>query len=368
MRRAFAAVFCTIGVIGIAAQSVPEVVLLSDHPALAAGLQPFHRYISSESSLPARDRELLILRIAWLSGSAPVWRVHVPFAQAAGLTNTDIARAGGEPDARGRSGFDGALMRTADELHAQSFVSDATWTALAERYDRHQLMDAVFTVAHYSMWAMTWNTIAVSASESAVPMPAAPARSGSRNHTPLTSPRVPPLDQPDWTPAVRAMLDPAGNGRPVANVYRTYAQHPALYAPRQVLSEYIRTGSTLPPRVREMLILRIGFLCGSAYEWAAHARAGRGAGLSADEIQRIAAGPAAGWTGEDAAVLQAVDDLFNDDRVAPATWARLATRFDRRQLLDVLITAGGYRMVSMSLNTFGVAPEPNSEPLPTSRR
>ena len=63
-------------------------------------------------------------------------------------------------------------------------------------------------------------------------------------------------------------------------------------------------------------------------------------------------------------MLQAVDDLFNDDRVAPATWAALATRFDEKQRLDMLITAGGYRMVSMSLNTFGVAAEPDSEPLP----
>ena len=345
-----------------------DAAILADHPALAAGVQPFHRYISSESSLPAFDRELMILRTAVLSRSAAVWKAHLPIALAAGLSRNQIVRVGAGPAAPDWGPFEAALLRAADELHTQSFISDATWTALAARYDRHQLMDAVFTVAHYSMWAMTMNTIGAPAGESAVPMPTGTRGAGSRTHVPLTAPRIPTLDPPDWTPAIRAMLDPSGNGRPVANVYRTYAQHPALYAPRQMLSEYIRTGSTLPPRVREMLILRIGFLCGSAYEWAAHARAGRGAGLSADEIQRIAAGPAAGWTGEDAAVLQAVDDLFNDDRVAPATWARLATRFDRRQLLDVLITAGGYRMVSMSLNTFGVAAEPNSEPLPTDRR
>jgi alkylhydroperoxidase family enzyme len=229
-------------------------------------------------------------------------------------------------------------------------------------------MDAVFTVAHYSMWAMTGNTIAPAKDDAAVPLPSVPRASGARDHRPLASPRIPTLDPPEWTPAIRAMLDPGGNGRPVANVYRTYAQHPALYVPRQILSEYIRTGSTLTPRVREMLILRIGYVCQSAYEWAAHARAGRAAGLTDDEITRIAAGPAAGWSPDDAALLQAVDDLFNDDRVAPDTWARLATRFDRNQLLDILITAGGYRMVSMSLNTFGVAAEPNSEPLPTGTR
>jgi len=341
---------------------------IGGHPALVAGVGPFHRYISSESSLPAFDRELMILRIAVLSRSAAVWNAHVPIALAAGLDRKQIVRVGAGPAAPDWGPFEAALLRAADELHAQSFVNDATWAALGARYDRHQLMDAVFTVAHYSMWAMTMNTIGASAGEAAVPMPTAPRPSGSRSHPPLTAPRIPTLDPPDWTPAVRVMLDPAGNGRPVANVYRTYAQHPALYAPRQLLSEYIRTASTLPPRVREMLILRIGFLCGSAYEWAAHARAGRGAGLSGDEIQRIASGPAAGWSTEDAAVLQAVDDLFNDDRVAPATWARLSTQFDRRQLLDVLITAGGYRMVSMSLNTFGVAPEPNSEPLPAPGR
>jgi alkylhydroperoxidase family enzyme len=338
---------------------------LDDHPALRAGVEPFHRYISNESTLPARARELLILRIASLSRSPHVWRVHVPLATAAGLSDDEIRRVGGGPDARGWSAFDSALLRAATELHTQSFVSDATWGALASRYDRHQLMDMVFTVAHYSMWAMTWNT--AGSAIDAAGMPAAPRPAGPRSHQPLATPRIPTLDPPAWTSEVRAMLDPSGSGRPVANVYRTYAQHPALYVPRQRLSEYIRTGSTLTPRVREMLILRIGYLCQSAYEWAAHARAGRAAGLSADEIRRIAEGPAAGWSPDDAALLQAVDEMFTDDRVAPATWARLATRFDRKQLLDVLITTGGYRMVSMSLNTFGVAAEPDSEPLPSMR-
>jgi len=359
---------CVIAAAGLAAQPAADLDALRDHPALVEGVGPFHRYISNESTLPARDREVLILRIAALSRSATVWNAHVPLALAAGLTNTDVLRAGGVPDARGFGDFDGALLRAADELHAQSFVSDASWTGLAARYDRHQLMDAVFTVAHYSMWAVTVNTLGVPAGTAAPPLPATQRPSGSREHRPLAAPRVPTLDPPDWTPAVRTMLDPSGNGRPVANVYRTYAQHPALYAPRQVLSEYIRTRSTLTPRVREMLILRIGYLCQSAYEWAAHARAGRAAGLTGDEIRRIAEGPAAGWGADDAALLQAVDDLFADDRVAPAAWARLATRFDRKQLLDVLITAGGYRMVSMSLNTFGVQPEPNSEPLPSVAR
>src|SRR5262245_28355579 len=118
----------------LAQSASPALPILIEHPALVAGVEPFHRYISNDSTLPARDREILILRVAALSRSLPAWNEHVRRARAAGMTNTDIARAGGEPDARGLSGFDGALMRAADELHAQSFVSDKTWADLTARY------------------------------------------------------------------------------------------------------------------------------------------------------------------------------------------------------------------------------------------
>jgi alkylhydroperoxidase family enzyme len=159
------------------------------------------------------------------------------------------------------------------------------------------------------------------------------------------------------------MLDPAANGRPVAAIYRTFAQHPGLYPTRQNLSEYIRLRNTLPPRVREMLILRMGYLCGSDYEWAAHAPAGRRAGLSDAEVRRLA-GPLAGWNAADASIVRAADELYAHDRISDETWKALDQQFDERQLLDVLITTGGYRMVSMALNTFGVPLEPDSETIP----
>ena len=338
------------------------------HGAAAAGVMPFANYIRTSSTLPPRDRELVILRTAWLSRSPYYWSVHSAQSAAAGLTRTDLARIPGGPAAPGWDPFDAVLLRAADELHHQSFVSDATWQGLSARYSRHQLMDAVFTVTEFSMLAAVANTLRtpVDAGIPSVPLPegSRPLAGTPRRHVALSHPRVPPMEPADMTPAIRTMLDPRGNGRPVAAVYRTFAQHPALYAPRQILSEYIRLGATLSPRVREMLILRIGYLCQSAYEWAAHARAGRAAGLSADDIKRIAAGPDAGWSAGDAAILRAVDEMYADDVVSERTWKALSASFDQKQLLDVLITAGGYRMVSMALNTLGVPLEPDSEPLP----
>jgi alkylhydroperoxidase family enzyme len=166
------------------------------------------------------------------------------------------------------------------------------------------------------------------------------------------------------TPEIRAMLDPSGSGRDIAAVYRTFARHPKLYVPRQVLSEYIRTKSTLSPRVREMLILRIGWRCRSAYEWAAHAPAGRRAGLTDEQIRMLARTGYEGWNAADTAIVRAVDELHTYHTISDATWTALDEQFDEKQLLDVLITTGGYRMVSMVLNSFGVPAEPNSEALP----
>jgi alkylhydroperoxidase family enzyme len=145
-----------------------------------------------------------------------------------------------------------------------------------------------------------------------------------------------------------------------------------MYRPRQDLSEYIRTRSTLPARLRELAILRIGALCGSDYEWAAHAPAGRAAGLSDVDIRRIATTPVAsnpaaalaGWRGEDAAIIRAADELFAGDAMSEPVWNSLAATLDGRQRIDLLITVGGYRMVSMALNTFGVPLEPDSERIP----
>jgi alkylhydroperoxidase family enzyme len=339
------------------------------HPALVQGVTPFARYITADSTLPPRHRELLILRTAWLARSDYLWARHA--TKTASLSREEVARLAAGPPADGWDRFESALIRAADELHRNSFIGDDAWNALSARYDTQNLMDAVFTVAETTMLAGAVNSVGVPVDpEYAQRLPREragdrqAAAAGPRGHIPLGTPRIPPLDPAAWPPDVRLLLDPSGTGRPVAAVYRTFAQHPKLYAPRQILSEYIRLKNTLPARIREMLILRIGYLCGSEYEWAAHARAGRAAGLTSDELLRIAAGPDAGWNAADAALLRAVDELYESDAVSGRTWAILAQRFERQQLLDILITTGGYRMVSMALNTFGVPLEPGSERFP----
>ena len=73
----------------------------------------------------------------------------------------EIARIKAGPDAAGWDLFDASLLRAADELHADAFISDPTWAALSEKYNTQQLMDVVFTVGQYNMVSMALNSFGV---------------------------------------------------------------------------------------------------------------------------------------------------------------------------------------------------------------
>jgi len=114
-----------------------------------------------------------------------------------------------------------------------------------------------------------------------------------------------------------------------------------------------------------LLILRIGYLCGSAYEWGQHARIARRVGLGDDEIVRVTDGPgAAGWSSFDRALLRAADELHRDAYISDQTWAELGARYDTKQLMDVVFTVGEYNLVSMALKTFGVPLDEGIEGFP----
>jgi 4-carboxymuconolactone decarboxylase len=117
--------------------------------------------LGDSSTLPPREREILILRVGWLCQAEYEWGQHVMIGKEAGLTDVEIARIKQGPDAEGWDSFDAVLLRAADELHADAFVSDATWQQLAERYDTRQLMDVVFAVGQYTLVSMALNSFGV---------------------------------------------------------------------------------------------------------------------------------------------------------------------------------------------------------------
>ena len=130
-------------------------------PELCSAWLVFTDYLLQDSSLPVRDRELLILRIGWLNHGAYEWAAHTGLARGVGITDEQLRRILQGPDAPGWSAWETTLLRAADELHSNALIADATWANLAERYDQRQLMELVFTVGQYNMVAMYLNSLGV---------------------------------------------------------------------------------------------------------------------------------------------------------------------------------------------------------------
>ncbi len=110
------------------------------------------------STLPARERELLILRTAWLCQAEYEWAQHRLIGVKAGVTEEEIERCKTGSQASGWTTTEAGLLRAAEDLHAHQRIDDDTWAALAQVYSEQQMMDIVFAVGQYTLVAMAMNS------------------------------------------------------------------------------------------------------------------------------------------------------------------------------------------------------------------
>lgn len=143
---------------------------LARHPGLFRKWMPFGGKLLN-GKLPARERELAILRVGWLCRSDYEWGQHVPIGRRAGLTAEEITRISAGAGAPGWSDLDRAILSATDELHDDSCISDATWARLAEEFDDKQLIELVMCVGHYHLVSFALNTLGVQREEGVVGLP-----------------------------------------------------------------------------------------------------------------------------------------------------------------------------------------------------
>jgi len=170
----------------------------------------------------------------------------------------------------------------------------------------------------------------------------------------LNSPRIAPLLDAELTQQQRAILAPLSVNAPAHNIFRTLARAPEALSAFLTWGGYIlsRKRNSLPEREREIVILRIGYLCRSGYEWTQHVEIAKRAGLTNLEIAQIKTG--LGFAPAETALIKACDELHAGQFISDAVWAELKTHFTDKQCMDLVFTAGQYTQVSMMLNSFGV--------------
>jgi 4-carboxymuconolactone decarboxylase len=319
-------------------------------PDIVDGVMPYTNFLSDESTLSPRHRELLILRVAWLCANEPLWATHAARARSAGLTTAEIKNIARGPDAPGWDPFDATLLRLADQLFRNSSTVASTWQTLAAKYDMFHLMDAVETIGQFMMLSMIYNSLGVqpdSGLADRLPKDVAyrvvvPAREPA-----LTSARFTPIE-----------------GRGIS-VNRTMARYPKLYERWQPRQGLVVRVSKLPPKQRELLTLRTGWNCQSEYEWAKHVgTVGRARDHGLDPV-RIAEGASApGWDPIEKTLIRAADELYRDAVVSDATWRALSPQLGPDLTMTAIVTVSDFRAISLSLNAYGVQLEEGDEHFP----
>ncbi len=183
----------------------------------------------------------------------------------------------------------------------------------------------------------------------------------------LSKPRVPVLEPADWNDEQNDSLGRQaaelqanlGAGEEVLNVLKTMVRHPALCKAWMGFSSHLLFDSTLPPREREIVILRIGWLCKSGYELGQHIVISQKAGLSKSEIIAVTQGADAPvGSDHERALIRATDELHGDAFISDATYGQLTSNYTTEQIMDLIFTVGQYNMLSMALNSLGVQLDP----------
>jgi 4-carboxymuconolactone decarboxylase len=162
--------------------------------------------------------------------------------------------------------------------------------------------------------------------------------------------RIPPLSQDEWDLEALSALS-LGQQLPPSNLVGLLAHHPELAKAFLTFNMHLLATSSLPKRTRELIILRVAWRRRCRYEWGAHVRIGRRAGLTDEEIDEVRAGAPT-------LLNRAVDELAGHSRLSDETYQELAAALDRRQLMDLVFTIGAYDMLAGACNTFGVEPDP----------
>lgn len=175
-----------------------------------------------------------------------------------------------------------------------------------------------------------------------------------------SGPRILPLDNDEIggeaKEIVRRIRASAGASETatVPEYMRIVLKHPAIFRCQMEMGTAIFRGQ-IPPRERELAVLRVGWLCRAPYEWGEHVDLGKRFGLSSEEIERVTAGSSAvGWGEHERAILRGVEELIADQALSDSTWDILARSWSEAQMIEFTMMVGQYVATAYVQNSLRV--------------
>ncbi|MFX1525529.1 MAG: carboxymuconolactone decarboxylase family protein [Promethearchaeota archaeon] len=411
--------------------------ILNQYRKLMISRNPLGYHLGWDSLISKREREILILRIAWLCKSEYIWDHHIHSGMSEGLTEKEIKYIKNMSKEMPEI-FTSVLISSVDKLFTDAIISEETWNNLTQHYDIYQLMDLLLSIGLYIQLATALNTLKIKTEDALKKfirnkgLPSyrgknensRPVRKiGRSNPFRLDKPRVVPLNEVEYTKELLQFQNALNRLRYIKSENETewdteidhlfhwlknynlteinglssflnleekgldinsinlkdykdsvkafIKQKGTIFNLKAVMMKYRKVrldwiiqashttyNSSLPPRDKEILILRIAWLCGAQYEWDHHVIGGRRAGLIDKEINRIREESEVKSLGAfEEVLIQSVDELYKDTKISDSTWSALSERYKPFQLLDLVFTVTSYNLLAMFLNSFGIQTE-----------
>jgi alkylhydroperoxidase family enzyme len=172
-----------------------------------------------------------------------------------------------------------------------------------------------------------------------------------------TSVRIPPVSPDHFTDEQRALVGDWSS----LNFSRVLAQHPGAYRVFVPYIDKVIRGSNLPPRDREILIIRTLALGGDVYEAHHHASIARKSGMTQLQIEAVKAGEVSSLSRFDRSLIEAPEQLVRHHRISDDTWQSLSERYSSQQLMEVVFLVGCYSVMAMITLSFGIEVEQDAE-------
>ncbi|MGY9074402.1 MAG: carboxymuconolactone decarboxylase family protein [Acidimicrobiales bacterium] len=347
---------------------------LANSPALFESWLHLGGQLLRRSTLPSRDREIVILRTTALAGGAYPFTQHDRIAQELGVTPQEIEAVLDGPTSLGWGSIDRLMLTAVDELMINNIVSEPTWNALSDHFNIHQVMDLIATVAFYRLASWMLNVCATPLDEGQQSSMRTPTIGLTAEWKRAETVRVPPVSFSDWPQEFQSETAtwPRFVARPEsrnAGVYTTLANHVDLFGSLGPLIAHFLNDISLNDRHRELVIVRSCCRDRGEYPYRQHVAIGRQCGLAETTI--AAAGTVDPLLGSrvlddptERALVRLVDELHDTNTITDETWHEVAIHFDTAQVLDTVALAGFYGVISFVLNCSGTELEQGDVVLP----
>ena len=185
-----------------------------------------------------------------------------------------------------------------------------------------------------------------------------PAQPGSTTPVRLSTPRIPPLAESQWTDQHRALVaEYAPDGR-VGNGLATLLHVPELVEAIGPFVRFLARESSLEPRHRALLLLRTAWVTQNQYLWARFAAEGPGSRTDGprNSVRLPADQPRTGRASTRSRCLRLADELYRNSSVTDATWTTLGIRYNLTQMVEAVMNVNEFTLLSMMFNAMGVQP------------